>query len=154
AAGIGRRRPRALRRRAGARPARPSARGDVPPRADGALRAARVPAPGARGPRRGGGVTGAPAHALEYVRGPYTISTDQGRIDLLAVHRFLAGSYWASGVPLEVVARSIRGSLCFGVYRGRRQVGFARVISDGATFAYLADVFVLPAERGRGLASW
>ncbi len=92
--------------------------------------------------------------ALEYVRGPHTISTDPDRIDVRAVHRFLTGSYWAKGVPIDVVTRAIRGSLCFGIYRGARQVGFARVITDGATFAYLADVFVVPAARGRGLASW
>ena len=79
------------------------------------------------------------------------VSTDPARLDLDAIHGFLAGSYWAEGIPREVVERSVRGSLCFGAYRGDRQVGFARVISDRATFAYVCDVFVLPDERGRGV---
>lgn len=79
------------------------------------------------------------------------VDTDQSRLDLQAIHRFLAECYWARGVPLEVVERSIRGSLCFGLYDGDQQAGFARVISDYATFAYLADVFVLESHRGRGL---
>ena len=71
-----------------------------------------------------------------------------------AIHEFLADSYWAKGIPREVVDRSIEGSLCFGVFDGERQVGFARMITDFATFAYLADVFVLESHRGRGLAAW
>ena len=87
-------------------------------------------------------------------RGEYEISTDPDRIDLDLVHGWLAGSYWAAGIPRETVARSIAGSLCFGIYRGARQVGFGRVVSDRATFAWLGDVFVLEEERGRGLAGW
>ena len=87
-------------------------------------------------------------------RGEYEISTDPDRIDLDLVHGWLAGSYWAAGIPRETVARSIAGSLCFGIYRGARQVGFGRVVSDRATFAWLADVFVPEEERGRGLAGW
>ena len=87
-------------------------------------------------------------------RGEYEISTDPDRIDLDVVHGWLAGSYWAAGIPRETVARSIAGSLCFGIHRGARQVGFARVVSDRATFAWLGDVFVLEEERGRGLAGW
>ena len=79
------------------------------------------------------------------------ISTDASRLDLDMVHEFLAGSYWAAGIPREVVERAVRHSLCFGAYLGDRQVGFARVISDRATFAYVSDVFVLPSERGRGV---
>ena len=82
----------------------------------------------------------------------FLISTDIARLDLDVIHSFLAHSYWAEGVAREVVARSIANSLCFGIYDGVRQVGFARVISDYATFAYLADVFVLESHRGRGLA--
>ncbi len=67
------------------------------------------------------------------------------------VHGFLTGSYWAAGIPREVVERAVRGSLCFGAYLGSQQVGFARVISDGATFAYVSDVFVLSSHRGRGV---
>jgi uncharacterized protein len=81
------------------------------------------------------------------------ISTDAARLDLDVIHNFLATeSYWAQGVPREVIARSIANSLCFGVYDGERQVGFARVISDYATFAYLADVFVIKEYRGHGLS--
>jgi GNAT superfamily N-acetyltransferase len=71
-----------------------------------------------------------------------------------AVHRFLAASYWAKGIPPETVQRSIENSLSFGLYRGEEQAGFARVITDKATFAYLCDVFVLEEFRGRGLGKW
>lgn len=91
---------------------------------------------------------------MEWSRGPFSISTDAGRLDRAAIHGFLAGSYWARGVPRAVVDRSIEGALCFGVYEGDAQVGFARVITDRATFAYLADVFVLESHRGRGIAAW
>src|SRR5262249_35923033 len=93
--------------------------------------------------------------AHEWRRGAYAISTDRARIDVAAVHRFLAGSYWAEGIPLEVVARSIENSLAYGIYdESGRQVGFARVITHRARFAYLADLFVDEAHRGRGLATW
>jgi 5'-phosphate synthase pdxT subunit len=81
----------------------------------------------------------------------YEISTDPARLDLDAVHGFLTTSYWAQGIPRDVVERSLRHSLCFGVYHGGRQVGLARVISDRATYAYVADVFIEEAHRGRGL---
>lgn len=87
-------------------------------------------------------------------RGDYEISTDAARIDISMVHEFLTNSYWATGIPLETVRRSIENSISFGVYHGQQQVGFARIISDQATFAYLADVFILPAYRGRGLSRW
>lgn len=80
------------------------------------------------------------------------ISTDPARLDVAAVHAFLAGTYWARGVSRDVVERSLRHSLCFGVYAGGRQVGLARVITDRATFGYVADVYVLEEYRGRGLA--
>jgi GNAT superfamily N-acetyltransferase len=80
------------------------------------------------------------------------ISTDRDRVDRDAVHRFLAeDSYWAAGVTREVVDRSIDESLAFGLFVGGEQAGFARAVTDGATFAWIADVFVLPAHRGRGL---
>jgi GNAT superfamily N-acetyltransferase len=82
------------------------------------------------------------------------ISADPARVDVPAVHSFLTASYWARGIPLPVVERSVRNSICFGIYRGHEQLGFARVITDRATFAYLADVYVLPEFRGRGLAKW
>ena len=82
----------------------------------------------------------------------YEIFDDKGRLDVDAIHAFLAQSYWAAGIPRDVVERAIAGALCFGIYHSGRQVGFARVITDGATFAYLADVFVLEGHRGQGLA--
>ncbi len=92
---------------------------------------------------------------VEYRRGEFVISTDRGRLDLDVIHGFLTNCYWAKGIPREVVARSIEHSLCFGVYDGSgAQVGFARVISDFATVAYLGDVFVLESHRGRGLSKW
>jgi GNAT superfamily N-acetyltransferase len=90
----------------------------------------------------------------EWRRENFTISTDPSRLDRMAIHAFLTGSYWAKGIPREIVDRSIDNALCFGIYDGERQVGFARVITDRATFAYLADVFVLESHRGRGLAAW
>jgi GNAT superfamily N-acetyltransferase len=92
---------------------------------------------------------------LEYRRGEFLISTDRELLSLDVVHGFLTNCYWAKGIPREVVARSIAHSLCFGVYQdGGAQVGFARVISDFATVAYLGDVFVLESHRGRGLSKW
>ena len=84
--------------------------------------------------------------------GTFLISTDRSKLDLDVIQRFLSRSYWAEGIPRETVARSIENSLCFGVYNGAEQVGFARVISDFATYAYVADVFILEPYRGRGLA--
>jgi GNAT superfamily N-acetyltransferase len=85
----------------------------------------------------------------------YEISTDRGRLDLDLIHGFLKDAYWSPGVKREVVERSIENSLCFGLYEsGGRQVGFARVVTDRATFGYLADVFVLPGHRDRGLGKW
>lgn len=97
----------------------------------------------------------APLGSREVTRGEYTISTDRARLPLAVVHRWLSGeSYWAHGIPPDVVQASILNSLPFGVYRGDALVGFARVITDYATFAYVGDVFVLPAHRGRGLSKW
>lgn len=82
----------------------------------------------------------------------YRISTDTAAMNLPYIHRFLSNSYWAKGIPVETVQKAMEGSLCFGVFKGEEQVGFARVITDGATFAYLADVFIDEAHRGHGLA--
>jgi len=91
----------------------------------------------------------------EWRCGEYVISTDRERVDLRVVHGFLStGSYWAGGIPVDVVARSIEHSLPFGVYNTHQQVGFARVITDYATFAYIADVFILTPFRGQGLGKW
>ena len=87
-------------------------------------------------------------------RDGYLISTDASMLDLEVVHGYLSRSYWAAGVPEDVVRRSIENSLCFGVYRGEEQAGFARVVTDRATFAYLADVFVLDEHRGQGIGKW
>jgi GNAT superfamily N-acetyltransferase len=84
----------------------------------------------------------------------YVISTDVSRLDLETVHDFLKNSYWAADIPFEVVERSVENSMVFGVYGGAEQVGFARVVTDRATFAYLADVFVLETHRGRGVGKW
>jgi GNAT superfamily N-acetyltransferase len=82
----------------------------------------------------------------------YDISTDPSRLQLDAIHAYLTRSYWSPGIPKDVVARGIANSMCFGIYFGDAQVGFARVITDKATFAYLADVYVLEAHRGQGLS--
>jgi len=90
----------------------------------------------------------------EHRKDKFVISTDKERLDLDVVHGFLTECYWAKGIPRDVVARSIDNSLCFGVYGDGKQVGFARVISDYATYAYLGDVFVLESDRGQGLGKW
>jgi GNAT superfamily N-acetyltransferase len=91
---------------------------------------------------------------MNWHRDPFTISCDPADIDRDLVHRFLASSYWAQGIPRERVDKAIDGSLCFSVLEGTRQVGFARVISDRATIAYLGDVFILPEYQGQGLGTW
>ncbi len=84
-------------------------------------------------------------------RSGFVVSTDPDRLDVEAIHAYLTRSYWAEGIPLETVRSSLSGSLCFGLYREGRQIGFARVVTDRATFGYLADVYVLEEFRGRGL---
>jgi GNAT superfamily N-acetyltransferase len=92
---------------------------------------------------------------VERSRDGYVISTDAARLDRPAIHEFLRTSYWSPGIPFETVDRAIDGSIPFGLYEpGGRQVGFARVVTDGVTFGWLADVFVLGAHRGRGLGKW
>ena len=83
--------------------------------------------------------------------GRFLISTDRAKLDVEMIHGFLTRSYWAEGIPRETLMRAIENSLCFGVYNGGEQVGFARVVSDFATYAYLADVFILEPYRERGL---
>ena len=82
----------------------------------------------------------------------YDISTDPSRLQLDAIHAWLTRSYWSPGIPKDVVARGIANSLCFGIHLGESQVGFARVVTDKASFAYLADVYVLEEHRGQGLS--
>lgn len=85
--------------------------------------------------------------------GEYTVSDDPARLDLRAIHAYLQRSYWSPGIPFEIVERAVRGSLCIGAYDGAgAQVGFARFISDHATFCYVGDVYVLEEHRGRGLS--
>ena len=85
----------------------------------------------------------------------YFISTNQEKLDMDVIYKYLSQeSYWAKGIPKSVVEKSIANSLCFGVYCGSAQIGFARLVTDKATFAYLADVFVLPEHRGKGLSKW
>lgn len=90
----------------------------------------------------------------EWSRGPYRISTNPAEIDVSVVHGFLSDAYWAKGISRPTVERSIANSVPFGLYRDGEQVGFARVVSDQATFAYLCDVFVLPPFRGQGMGRW
>ncbi len=84
--------------------------------------------------------------------GNYSISCDPTRLNLDVIHGYLQQSYWSPGIPREIVARAIKHSLCFGVYHGTEQIGFARVVTDQATFAYLADVFILDVHRKQGLS--
>jgi GNAT superfamily N-acetyltransferase len=82
----------------------------------------------------------------------FTLSFDPEALDLDVIHGFLTESYWSPGIPRDTVARAVAGSLCVGAYDAGRQVGFARLVTDRATFAWLADVFVLPEARGQGIA--
>ena len=92
---------------------------------------------------------------IEHRHGSFLISTNRELLDLDVIRGFLANSYWAKGISREILALSIEHSLCFGIYDATgSQVGFARVISDRATYAYLGDVFVLESHRGRGLSKW
>lgn len=84
----------------------------------------------------------------------FSISTDQGKLNIETVHNFLKNTYWAENIPLLVVKKCINNSLCFGVYEGDKQVGFGRLITDLATFAYFSDVFILEEYRGLGLGKW
>lgn len=85
----------------------------------------------------------------------YTISSDQNQMDIKSIHDFISTSYWGEGIPLETLTRAIHNSLCFGVFDNEeKQVGFARMITDSATYAYLADVYILEGHRGKGLSKW
>ena len=93
--------------------------------------------------------------SFEASRGEFLITTDKQRLDLDMIQSFLADdSYWAQNRTVEQTKRAIENSICFGVFQGDKQVGFARVVSDLATFAYIGDVFVLEEYRGRGLSKW
>lgn len=91
----------------------------------------------------------------DIVKGEFTISTDKTRLDIDAIHRFLSTqAYWCLNIPKDTVKTAIENSLCFGVYQAGRQIGFARIISDFATIAYLGDVYILEEYRGHGLSKW
>lgn len=92
---------------------------------------------------------------MELRRGDFLISTDQAMLDVTGIHRFLTEeSYWARERTIEQTKTAIANSICFGLYRGDEQIGFARVVSDRSTFAYIGDVYVLAAFRGQGLSKW
>src|ERR1051326_7506531 len=92
---------------------------------------------------------------IQVQRDGYVISTDKKKLDIGAIHAYLTRSYWSPGIPKAIVEKAIAGSLCFGLFGEKgEQVGFARMITDAATFAYLADVYVLEGHRGKGLAKW
>ena len=100
------------------------------------------------------GVGSARLSAFERRHNTFRITTDVAAMDLDAIHAYLTRSYWSEGISKELVAKAIAGSLCFGLVDGGRQVGFARVITDRATYAYLCDVYVLEEDQGRGLGTW
>jgi len=89
-----------------------------------------------------------------WVKDTFTVTCDPAKLDHAVIAEFLASSYWAKGIPSSTVQKSLANSLCFALLDGDRQIGFARVISDYATIAYLGDVFILPEYRGRGLSKW
>lgn len=89
-----------------------------------------------------------------FIKGEYLISSDKSLLDIKVIQKYLSNSYWAKNRKLNVTKRSIENSICFGLYHNETQVGFARVITDKATFAYLADVFILEPHRGKGLSKW
>ncbi|HMU45545.1 MAG TPA: GNAT family N-acetyltransferase [Chitinophagaceae bacterium] len=84
----------------------------------------------------------------------FLVSTDKSKLDLNYVQSVLSKTYWAEGIPIETVEKAVNGSICFGIYDKNKQIGFARLITDAATFAYLADVFIDAAYQGKGLGKW
>ncbi|MBV8656737.1 MAG: GNAT family N-acetyltransferase [Burkholderiales bacterium] len=95
-----------------------------------------------------------PVAPVRWQRDGYEVDTDPARLSVEAAHRFIASTYWAKDIPFDVFRRSVEGACCFGVYQGDTLVGFARVITDFATVAYLGDVYIDDAHRGRGLSKW
>ena len=91
---------------------------------------------------------------MDFIKDRFTISTEKEKLDVDLIYSFLNRTYWAEGISKEIIRRSIEGSLCFGVFENDNQIGFARMITDKATFAYLADVFIIEEYRGRGLSKW
>ena len=91
---------------------------------------------------------------MDFTKDRFNISTEKEKMDVNLIHSFLTRSYWAEGISKEIIRRSIEGALCFGVFENDKQVGFARMITDKATFAYLADVFIIDEYRGLDLSKW
>jgi len=91
---------------------------------------------------------------MEWKQGEFTITDSQDDLNIETIHSFLRETYWAKGIPISIVEKALKNSLCFGLFHNSRQIGFARAITDRAAIAYMADVFVLPAFRGRGLGKW
>ena len=91
---------------------------------------------------------------MDFKKDRFYISTENDKMDIELIHSFLNRSYWAEGISKESIRRSIEGALCFGVFENDKQVGFARMVTDRATFAYLADVFIIEEYRGLGLSKW
>jgi GNAT superfamily N-acetyltransferase len=91
---------------------------------------------------------------FERERGEYCVTTDPARMDLDVIHAYLVRTYWCEGIPRATVERAVANSLCFALLHGPALVGFARVVTDSATFAYLCDVYVLEEHRGRGLSKF
>jgi GNAT superfamily N-acetyltransferase len=91
---------------------------------------------------------------MNFIKDRFNISAEKEKMDIDLIHSFLTRSYWAEEISKEVISKSIEGALCFGVFENDRQVGFARMITDRATFAYLADVFIIEEYRGLGLSKW
>ena len=90
----------------------------------------------------------------EYHNGKFTITTDQNRMDIDKIHALLTTAYWSEGIPREILERSLRNSLSFGIFLGTEQMGIARVITDYTTYAYICDVFIEEKYRGQGLGKW
>jgi GNAT superfamily N-acetyltransferase len=91
---------------------------------------------------------------LEYQKENYSISTDPSKLDISVIHDFLANTYWAKNIPRDILEKSIDNSLNYGIYSGTSQIGYARVVTDFSTFAYLADVFIVKEQRQKGLSKW
>ena len=91
---------------------------------------------------------------LSYQKGDFAVYTDPGKLDVAAIYGYLSRAYWSEGIPRDIVEKAIANSLCFGLFRDSDQIGFARVVTDRATYAYLCDVYVLEEFRGKGLGVW
>ena len=91
---------------------------------------------------------------MQWSRNEYTVTDEHAALDIALIHDFLSGSYWAKAIPREIVTRALENSLCFGLFHNGKQIGFGRIVTDRATFAYLADVFVIDSYRGLGLGKW